>query len=414
MRDSGFLEKLLDGAVVEWVPLGQLVDTITAPSKVQRSEYRDVGKIPIVDQGITYISGFADDGIKPVQCDDYIIFGDHTEHIKYVDFAFIQGADGLKILRPKFDVPKYVYHALLNYYQKERNYKRHWSKAKETLLPIPCPEDPKKSLAIQAEIVRILDAFTELTTELTTELDLRKKQYNHYRTQLLDFEGTFSRGGGFLQQLLNGATVEWHAISDIFHLRNGYTPSKSNKEYWTNGTVPWFRMDDIRTNGQILDHSLQQISPSAVKGGKLFPANSLIFATTATIGEYAQISVPYLANQQFTNLSLKDKYATRFVNKFLFYYGFILADWCKRNTRTSSIPTVDMDGFRKKLLPIPCPENLKKSLATQAEIVRILDKFDTLTTSLSEGLPREIKLREQQYEYYRGLLLRFPKPEEVA
>lgn len=62
-------------------------------------------------------------------------------------------------------------------------------------------------------------------------------------------------------------------------------------------------------------------------------------------------------------------------------------------------------------IPIPCPNNPKKSLAIQAEIVRILDKFDTLTTSISEGLPREIELRQKQYEYYRDLLLSFPKPD---
>ncbi len=66
----------------------------------------------------------------------------------------------------------------------------------------------------------------------------------------------------------------------------------------------------------------------------------------------------------------------------------------------------------KLSFPIPCPEDPEKSLAIQGEIVRILDRFDTLTSSLSEGLPREIELRQQQYEYYRDLLLSFPKPEE--
>jgi type I restriction enzyme S subunit len=58
-------------------------------------------------------------------------------------------------------------------------------------------------------------------------------------------------------------------------------------------------------------------------------------------------------------------------------------------------------------IPIPCPDNPKKSLEIQTEIVRILDKFDTLTSSISEGLPREIALRQQHYEYYRDQLLSF-------
>ncbi|EFA4034534.1 restriction endonuclease subunit S, partial [Escherichia coli O108:H9] len=70
--------------------------------------------------------------------------------------------------------------------------------------------------------------------------------------------------------------------------------------------------------------------------------------------------------------------------------------------------------FKKILIPILCPNNPEKSLAIQSEIVRILDKFDTLTNSITEGLPREIELRQKQYEYYRDLLFSFPKPETVS
>jgi type I restriction enzyme, S subunit len=72
-----------------------------------------------------------------------------------------------------------------------------------------------------------------------------------------------------------------------------------------------------------------------------------------------------------------------------------------------------INGIEKIRIPIPYPNDPKKSVAEQARIVAILDKFDTLTTSISEGLPREIALRQKQYEYYRDLLLTFPKSEEV-
>ncbi|WP_180176302.1 MULTISPECIES: restriction endonuclease subunit S [unclassified Acinetobacter] len=207
----------------------------------------------------------------------------------------------------------------------------------------------------------------------------------------------------FMQKLLDGAQVEWKAVSEIFHLKNGYTPSTSKKEFWENGSVPWFRMDDIRENGQILGDSLQKISESAVKGGKLFPANSIIISTSATIGEHALITVPYLANQRFTNLSLKDSYVKTFDMKFIFYYCFLLADWCKKNTTMSSFASVDMDGFRKFQIPIPCPENPQKSLEIQAEIVRILDAFTAMTAELTA----ELKLRNKQYQYFRSKLLIF-------
>ena len=69
----------------------------------------------------------------------------------------------------------------------------------------------------------------------------------------------------------------------------------------------------------------------------------------------------------------------------------------------------DTDSFK---IPIPCPDDPEKSLAIQAEVVRVLDKFDALTNSIEEGLPREIELRQKQYEYYRDMLLNFPKAKE--
>lgn len=206
----------------------------------------------------------------------------------------------------------------------------------------------------------------------------------------------------FLDKLLDGAEVEWVAVDDLFNLRNGYTPSKSNKLFWDNGTIPWFRMEDIRENGQILDDSLQKITESAVKG-KLFPQNSIILATSATIGEHALVSVPYLSNQRFTNLAIKASFAEVVDIKFIYYYCFLLADWCKKNTTTSSLASVDMHGFRKFMFPIPCPDNPEKSLSIQRKLVQILDKFTELTGELTA----ELTAREKQYNYYLNKLLSF-------
>ncbi|MAF43482.1 MAG: restriction endonuclease [Parcubacteria group bacterium] len=211
----------------------------------------------------------------------------------------------------------------------------------------------------------------------------------------------------FMEKLLDGVDVEWKPLSEVFDTKNGYTPTKSKKEFWENGTIPWFRMDDIRLNGQILDDSLQKVSESAVKGGKLFPANSIIVATSATIGEHALITVPYLANQRFTCLSLKEKYVGHFEIKFLFYYCFLLSDWCTKNTTMSSFASVEMDGFKKFPIPITSPGNPKRSLEIQAEIVRILDTFTELTAELTA----ELSMRKKQYNYYRDQLLSFTESE---
>ena len=330
---------------------------------------------------------------------------------------------------------RYVYHFLLSQYkyikslgagsQTNINLKI----VKSLLIPIPCPNNPKKSLEIQQEIVRILDSFSMLTAELQAELQARKSQYEYYLNQLLaypmeesDQSSLRSNRSATSTQNSNNPTrqlsvsnphtgnsvlqprgkVEWKTLGEIFNIKNGYTPSKSNQKYWENGTIPWFRMEDIRENGRVLNKSIQYVNSCAIKGGKLFPANSIIVATSATIGEHALITVPFLSNQRFTNLSLKKEYTNKFIIKFLFYYGFVLDEWCKNNITVGNFAGVDMIGFKKFLIPIP-------PLEEQERIVSILDKFDTLTTSLTEGLPKEIELRQKQYEYYRNMLLSFPK-----
>jgi type I restriction enzyme S subunit len=89
--------------------------------------------------------------------------------------------------------------------------------------------------------------------------------------------------------------------------------------------------------------------------------------------------------------------------------GFI-AEKAKHVSR-GKVKRLLIDGISKVRIPIPSPNDLKKSLDEQARIVAMLDKFDALTNSITEGLPREIELRQKQYEYYRDLLLNFPKPD---
>ncbi|MCL1623124.1 restriction endonuclease subunit S [Moraxella sp. Tifton1] len=197
-------------------------------------------------------------------------------------------------------------------------------------------------------------------------------------------------------KLIESCEVEWKIVEQVFDLKNGYTPSKSNPEYWENGVVDWFRMEDIRENGRILNSAFQKVSLNAVKGGKLFPANSIIIATSATIGEHALITTPFLANQRFTNLALKSSFKDKLDMKFVYYYCFKLCEWCKNNTTMSSFASVDMVGFKKIPFPIP-------PLSVQTEIVRILDAFTALTAELTA----ELNLRQKQYQYYRNKLLSF-------
>ena len=190
--------------------------------------------------------------------------------------------------------------------------------------------------------------------------------------------------------------VEYRRLDELFATRNGYTPSRSDASAWDSHDIPWFRMEDIRENGGILDRALTYISSSAVKNGVLFPENSLLVATSATIGAHALITVPHLSNQRFTSLRLKDEYRKYFDYRFLYYYCFVLDAFCLEHVNVSSFPSVDMRAFRSFKFPVV-------PLAVQREIVRILDQFTTLEAELEA----ELEARRAQYEYYRNQLLSY-------
>lgn len=208
----------------------------------------------------------------------------------------------------------------------------------------------------------------------------------------------------YLQKLLDGADVEWKLLGEVCDIKNGYTPSKDNRHFWENGTVPWFRMEDIRTNGRILNDSIQHVTHMAVKSKKLFSENSIIISTTATIGEHALITSNFLCNQQLTVLSIKDHFKKLLNHKYLFHYGFILGELCKKNVPSGGFALVNTAKIKFFLIPIPCPDNPEKSLAIQTEIVRILDTFTTLTAELAA----ELAARKKQYNYYHDQLFTFP------
>ena len=249
-------------------------------------------------------------------------------------------------------------------------------------------EIPVPPMEVQCEIVRILDNFTELTVELTVELTAeltaRKKQYEYYRDCVFDsIDKTFL-----------------HSVEEVFETRNGFTPSKAESSYWENGTLPWFRLEDINLNGRILNDSIQHITQFALKKSGLFSANSIIVTTSATIGEYALIKVPFLCNQRFTCLTIRPKFKNALIPEYFLHYCYKLSEYCKNNLNKGNFASVDMGRFYAFKFPIP-------TLEKQKEIIELLDNFDVYCKSLQDGLPAEINARQKQYEYYRDKLLTF-------
>lgn len=161
----------------------------------------------------------------------------------------------------------------------------------------------------------------------------------------------------------NDGEWETDTMGTIFDIKNGYTPSKSNPSFWDNGTIPWFRMEDIRKNGHILSDSIQHVTPAAVKNAGLFPAYSIIVATTATIGEHALIIVDSLANQQFTFLAKRKSFDNKLDMMYFHYFMFIIDEWCKKNTNAGGLLSVNMDSFKKLTIPYPSSLSEQKKIA---------------------------------------------------
>ncbi len=193
---------------------------------------------------------------------------------------------------------------------------------------------------------------------------------------------------------------EWCSgtIEKIFNIRNGYTPSKANALFWENGSIPWFRMEDIRKNGHILYDAIQHITPQAVKGRGLIPAYSIMVSTTATIGEHALTIVDSLANQRFTFLTKCKSFEKCIDMLYFHYYMFIIDEWCKRNTNAGGLLSVNMDSFKHLVISYP---------PTIAEQKRIAGCFNSLD-KIIEGTRNKL---EQLKEHKKGLMQKlFPAP----
>jgi len=203
-----------------------------------------------------------------------------------------------------------------------------------------------------------------------------KQQYDSYKPSGIDWIGD----------------IPSHWVSKrlryVCEFRNGYTPSKANGEYWADGTIPWYRMEDIREFGRFLKESKQSISKDAVKGCGLFEAGSFILATTATIGEHAMLIVDSLANQRFTNLKIRKSLNHTVTKEFFFYYLFVIDEFCKSTTKTTTFPAMDMTDLRNFGVSIP-------PLAEQEAIAAWLDEKCGEIDAAIAKVDREIELIDE-------------------
>ncbi|QTA05311.1 restriction endonuclease subunit S (plasmid) [Escherichia albertii] len=392
MSELSYLEKLLDGVEVEWLPLGEITK-YEQPTKylVKAKDYHDTYTIPVLTAGKTFILGYTNEthGIYQASKAPVIIFDDFTTANKWVDFDFKAKSSAMKMVTSCDDnktLLKYVYYWLNTLPSEfaEGDHKRQWiSNYSQKKIPIPCPENPEKSLAIQSEIVRILDTFSALTAELTAELNMRKKQYNYYREQLLSFKE---------------GEVEWKTLGEVAQY------SKTRISFELLDERNYVGVDNLLQNraGKSLSNhvptsgKLTEFIPNDILIGNIRPYLKKIWQADCIGGTNGDVLVIHCIDSSIN---------TRYLYQILADDKFF--EYNMQHAKGAKMPRGSKEDIMKYSIPVP-------PLTLQARIVEILNKFDTLTNSITEGLPREIELRQKQYEYYRDLLFSFPKPETVS
>lgn len=258
------------------------------------------------------------------------------------------------------------------------------------LFPIPYPNDPEKSLAIQQEIVRVLDGLSEqnkaLTTALAQEIDQRKKQYEYYREELFRFEGK---------------EVELKTLGDIGDVKMCKRIFKN--ETSDEGDIPFYKIGTFgkSANAYIsyeLYNDYRNRFSYPKKGDILISAAGTIGRTVVFDGEPSYF--------QDSNIIWIDNNEEMITNQFLCHF-YTVAKWYVSGG--GIIDRLYNDNVRKTKIPVPFPNDKNKSIQEQERIVRLLDQFDEATKNIVAQLEKEIELRNKHYEYYRNLLLSFPK-----
>lgn len=389
------LEKLLDGVEVEWKTLEEVCRFINGKA-YKRPELLDQGKYPVLRVGNFFTNG------------NWYYSDLELDEDKYCDNGDLLYAWSASFGPRLWEGGKVIYHYHIWKVLPEVNivskkflfYLLEWDTEAlkiahgtgSTMMHIGKGSIEKRSvpippLTVQAEIVRILDGFTALTAELKTELVARKQQYNYYRDQLFMF---------------GEAQVEWQTLGDVAIIQRGASPRPIAKFITDNNDgVPWIKIGDTTLGSKYVRKTAQKITSEGAKKSRILKKGSFIMSNSMSYGRPYILDIEGAIHDGWASIS---DFENKLNSDYLYHYlssGNVQNYW-ESKINSSSVSNLNADIIKTLQVPIP-------PLAEQKRIAAILDKFDALTTSITEGLPREIELRQQQYEYYRELLLSFPK-----
>ena len=379
---------------VEFVKLGDVLD-YEQPTKyiVKCKDYLNEG-MPVLTAGQTFILGYTDEtnGIFEASKENpVIIFDDFTTSFHWVDFDFKVKSSAMKMLRVLSEREvsfRFVYYAMKCIKYQSLEHSRQWiSKYSQIEIPLP-------PIEVQTEIVRILDKFTsleaELEAELKAELDCRKRQYEYYRDKLLSFEN------------VGGQEVEWKKMSEVGTFIRGKRFVRTDI---VEEGVPCIHYGDIYTYyGLTATKAKTYLKPEKAEKMKFASKNDVVIVGAGENNMDIGVGVAWLSDEEVAIHDacyiFKSKMNPRFVSHYLRGSNYHLQ--IKKYVCEGKICSISSKSIGRSLIPVP-------SLQEQERIATILDRFESLTTSLQTGLPAEITARRQQYEYYRDKLLTFKR-----
>ena len=384
-----YIERLLQGAEVVWKPLGEVCKVLRG-KRLTKKELSDEGIYPVFHGGLIplgYYNSYNRKGNQTM----VINTGSIGEVVwSGVDFW---SSDGTFVVETNDVIEdKFLYYYLKTKEQYLKSQKREGGvptidRSVVEKLSIPLPP-----LSVQQEIVRILDKFTQLEAELEAELDCRKRQYEYYRNKLL----TFNEIGG-------GTEIVWKTLGEVGTFIRGNGLQK--KDLITSG-VPAIHYGQIYTYyGISAEQTISFVSPETAEGLRKVDYGDVIITNTSENIDDVGKAVAYCVKEQ----GVTGGHATIFkpsekiIGKYLVYYTQTTEFSNQKRKYAKGTKVIDISANDLTKITIPLPP-----LSEQQRIANILDKFDTLVNSISEGLPKEIALRRKQYEYYREKLLSFP------
>ena len=396
--------------------------------RLVRSELHENGQYPVFQNSLTplgYYNNKNFDGGKTC-----IVTAGAAGEIFYQDRDF-WAADDVLVITTDDILNKYLYYFLLN---KQNLIK---SKVRKASVPRLSRDDIEKievllpPIEIQNKIVKILDRFQELLSDtkglLPLEIEQRRKQYEYYREKLLTFDkeegyalstaqhSTAQRQitSEFFELLKEAAKivgieindkVEWKTLGEIGSFVNGSGMPKTMFD--ENGEIGAIHYGHIYTKYNMFVYNpIVKISNGNSKKLKKVKKGDLVIAKTSENIEDIMKTVAYLGNDEAVAGGHSAIFSHNQNAKYLSYvfngYSELIKQKNKmaRGVKVIEISVTDMEKIKIPLPPLP----------VQEYIVSILDKFDALVNDLSKGLPKEIELRQKQYEYYREKLLDFEK-----